>query len=111
PRGEIKEMPVGSTPVDFAYSVHTQVGHRCVGAKINGKIVPLRYKLKNGDTVEIVTSQTHGPSRDWLKFVVTQRAKTRIKQWIKTEERTQSIDLGIKLLEGELRRHNLSSSL
>ena len=111
PKGEIKEMPVGSTPVDFAYSVHTQVGHRCVGAKINGKIVPLRYKLKNGDTVEIVTSQTHGPSRDWLKFVVTQRAKTRIKQWIKTEERTQSIDLGIKLLEGELRRHNLSTAL
>lgn len=110
PKGEIKEMPVGSTPVDFAYGVHTQVGHRCVGAKINGKIVPLRYKLKNGDTVEIVTSQTHGPSRDWLKFVVTQRAKTRVKQWIKTEERTQSIDLGIKLLEGELRRHNLSTS-
>jgi GTP diphosphokinase / guanosine-3',5'-bis(diphosphate) 3'-diphosphatase len=111
PKGEIKEMPVGSTPVDFAYSVHTQVGHRCVGAKINSKIVPLRYKLKNGDTVEIVTSQAHGPSRDWLKFVVTQRAKNRIKQWIKTEERTQSIDLGVKLLEGELRRHNLSPSL
>ncbi len=111
PKGEIKEMPVGSTPVDFAYGIHTQVGHRCVGAKINGKIVPLRYKLKNGDTVEIITSQAHGPSRDWLKFVVTQRAKTRIKQWIKTEERAQSIDLGIKLLEGELRRHNLNASL
>jgi len=111
PKGEIKEMPVGSTPVDFAYSVHTQVGHKCVGAKINGKIVPLRYTLKNGDTVEIITSQTHSPSRDWLKFVVTQRAKTRIKQWINVEERAQSIDLGIKLLEGELRRHNLSTTM
>ncbi len=111
PRGEIKEMPIGSTPVDFAYSIHTQVGHKCVGAKVNGKIVPLRYKLKNGDTVEIINSPSHGPSRDWLKFVVTQRAKTRVKQWIKTEERAQSIELGIRLLEGELRRHNLSTSL
>lgn len=111
PKGEIKEMPMGSTPVDFAYGIHTQVGHKCVGAKINGKIVPLRYKLKNGDTIEIITSQTHGPSRDWLKFVVTQRAKTRIKQWIKTEERAQSVELGIKLLESELRRHNMSNAL
>ncbi len=111
PKGEIKEMPQGSTPVDLAYSVHTQVGHKCVGAKINGKIVPLRYKLKNGDTVEIITSQTHGPSRDWLKFVVTQRAKNRIKQWIKAEERTQSVELGIRLLEGELRKHNMSNAL
>lgn len=111
PKGEIKEMPIGSTPVDFAYGVHTQVGHRCVGAKINGKIVPLRYKLKNGDTIEIITSQTHGPSRDWLKFVVTQRAKTRVKQWIKAEERHQSVELGIKLLEGELRKHNMSNAL
>jgi guanosine-3',5'-bis(diphosphate) 3'-pyrophosphohydrolase len=111
PKGEIKEMPIGSTPVDFAYGIHTQVGHRCVGAKINGKIVPLRYKLKNGDTIEIITSQTHGPSRDWLKFVVTQRAKTRIKQWIKAEERNQSVELGIKLLETELRKHNMSNAL
>jgi GTP pyrophosphokinase len=111
PKGEIKEMPIGSTPVDFAYGVHTQVGHRCVGAKINGKIVPLRYKLKNGDTIEIITSQTHGPSRDWLKFVVTQRAKTRVKQWIKAEERHQSVELGIKLLEVELRKHNMSNAL
>jgi GTP diphosphokinase / guanosine-3',5'-bis(diphosphate) 3'-diphosphatase len=111
PQGEIKEMPLDSTPVDFAYSVHTQVGHKCVGAKINGKIVPLRYKLKNGDTVEIITSQTHGPSRDWLKFVITQRAKTRIKQWVKAEERAQSVELGIRLLEGELRKHNMSNAL
>lgn len=111
PKGEIKEMPQGSTPVDFAYGVHTQVGHKCVGAKINGRIVPLRYKLKNGDTVEIITSQTRGPSRDWLKFVVTQRAKTRIKQWIKAEEKAQSVELGIRLLEGELRKHNMSNAL
>ncbi|MBI5639082.1 MAG: bifunctional (p)ppGpp synthetase/guanosine-3',5'-bis(diphosphate) 3'-pyrophosphohydrolase [Nitrospirae bacterium] len=111
PKGEIKEMPNGSTPVDFAYSVHTQVGHKCVGAKINGKIVPLRYKMKNGDTIEIITSQTHGPSRDWLKFVATQRAKTRIKQWIKSEERSQSVELGIRLLETELRKHNMSNAL
>ena len=110
PKGEIKEMPSGSTPVDFAYTVHTQIGHKCVGARINGKIVPLRYKLKNGDTIEIITSPNHGPSRDWLKFVVTQRAKSRIKQWVKTEEKAQSIELGIKLLEDELRRHGLMSS-
>lgn len=111
PKGEIKEMPVGSTPVDFAYSIHTQVGHRCVGAKVNGRIVPLKYALRNGDTVEIITSPAHGPSRDWLKFVVTQRARSRIKQWIKAEERKQSIELGVKLLEGELRRHDLSPSI
>jgi GTP pyrophosphokinase len=111
PKGEIKEMPIGSTPVDFAYSIHTQVGNRCVGAKVNGRIVPLRFTLRNGDTVEIITSPTHGPSRDWLKFVVTQRAKSRIKQWIKAEERKQSIELGQKLLEGELRKHELSQAV
>jgi guanosine-3',5'-bis(diphosphate) 3'-pyrophosphohydrolase len=111
PKGEIKEMPVGSTPVDFAYSIHTQVGHRCVGAKINDRIVPLRYTLRNGDTVEIITSPTHGPSRDWLKFVVTQRAKSRIKQWIKAEERKRSVELGLELLEGEMKRHDLNPSV
>ena len=111
PKGAIKEMPIGSTPVDFAYSIHTQVGNRCVGAKVNGRIVPLKFILRNGDTVEIITSPTQGPSRDWLKFVVTQRAKSRIKQWIKAEERKQSIELGQKLLEGELRRHDLSQSV
>ncbi len=111
PKGEIKELPVGSTPVDFAYSIHTEVGHRCVGAKINDRIVPLKYTLRNGDTAEIMTSPTHGPSRDWLKFVVTQRAKSRIKQWIKAEERKQSIELGLKLLEGELKRNDLGTSI
>jgi len=111
PTGEIKELPVGSTPVDFAYDIHTQVGHKCVGAKVNGRIVPLRYQLRNGDTIEIITSPSHGPSRDWLKFVVTQRAKNRIKQWIKSEERTESIELGMKLLEVELRKHHLKPAL
>jgi GTP pyrophosphokinase len=111
PMGEIKELPLGSTPVDFAYSIHTAVGNRCIGAKVNGRIVPLKFSLRNGDTIEIITSKTHGPSRDWLKFVVTQRAKSRIKQWIKAEERKQSIELGMKLLEGELKRHNLSTAV
>jgi len=111
PTGEIKELPVGSTPVDFAYDIHTQVGHKCVGAKVNGRIVPLRYQLRNGDTIEIITSPSHGPSRDWLKFVVTQRAKNRIKQWIKSEERKQSSELGMKLLEVELRKHHLKPAL
>ncbi len=107
PKGDIKELPVGSTPVDYAYSIHTQVGHKCIGAKANGRIVPLRYKLNNGDVVDIITSPMHGPSKDWLKFVVTQRAKTRIRQWLKTEERKKSIELGTKLLEEEIKRHAL----
>ncbi|GBE02114.1 GTP pyrophosphokinase [bacterium BMS3Bbin06] len=111
PGGEIKELPAGSTPIDFAYSIHTEVGHRCVGAKVNGRIIPLRYHLQSGDTVEIVTSPSHGPSRDWLNFVVTQRAKNRIKQWIKSEERKQSLELGHRILETELRKKGLSPKL
>lgn len=111
PNGDIKELPIGSTPVDFAYGIHTQVGHKCIGAKVNGRIVPLKYKLNSGDVVEIITSPSHGPSKDWLKFVVTQRAKSRIKQWIKTEERKQSMELGTKLVEEEMRRHGLALSI
>ncbi len=111
PGGEIKELPSGSTPVDFAYSIHTEVGHKCVGAKVNGRIVPLRYQLQSGDTVEIITSPSHGPSRDWLKFVVTQRAKSRIKQWIKAEERKQSLELGYKILETAFRKRGLSPTI
>jgi guanosine-3',5'-bis(diphosphate) 3'-pyrophosphohydrolase len=111
PKGDIKELPVGSTPVDFAFSIHTEVGHRCTGAKVNGRIVPLRYTLRSGDTVDIITSPTHGPSRDWLKFVMTQRAKSRIKQWVKAEERKQAMELGTKLLEEELKRHDLSAAV
>jgi guanosine-3',5'-bis(diphosphate) 3'-pyrophosphohydrolase len=111
PAGEIKELSMGSTPVDFAYSIHTQVGNRCMGAKVNDRIVPLKFNLRNGDTIEIMTSPTQKPSRDWLKFVVTQRAKSRIKLCIKAEERTQSIELGTKLFEEEMKRHNLDASI
>ncbi|HMK49608.1 MAG TPA: bifunctional (p)ppGpp synthetase/guanosine-3',5'-bis(diphosphate) 3'-pyrophosphohydrolase [Thermodesulfovibrionales bacterium] len=111
PKGQIKEMPIGSTPVDFAYSIHTAIGGKCVGAKVNGRIVTLKHTLKNGDAVEIITSPSQKPSRDWLKFVVTQRAKSKIKQWVKAEERKQSVELGAKLLEQELRRHDLGPSV
>ncbi len=111
PRGEIRELPAGSTPVDFAYGIHTEVGHHCVGAKVNGRIVPLRYNLQSGDTIEIITSPSHGPSRDWLNFVVTQRARTRIKQWLKAEERKQSLELGSRLIEAELRKKGLSPKI
>lgn len=110
PASQIKELPRGSTPVDFAYAVHTQIGNKCAGARINGRIVPLRYELHNGDTVEIITAQRSGPSKDWLNFVVTQKAKTRIKQWINTEERKQGIDLGLKILEVELRKQGIRPS-
>ena len=111
PKGDVMELPVDSTPVDFAYSIHTQIGHQCIGAKVNGKIVPLRYRLQNGDTVEIITASGHGPSKDWLKFVKTPRAKTRIKQWVKVKEREKSLELGGELLERELRKHDLSPNL
>ncbi len=110
PRGDVKELPQGSTPVDFAYSVHTDIGHQCVGAKVNGKIVPLKHVLRNGDKVEVTTQTGHTPSRDWLKFVKTSKAKTRIKAWLKIEERRRSILLGKELLEKELRKHELSPS-
>lgn len=108
PRGDVKEFPYGATPVDFAYSIHTEVGHRCSGAKINGKLVPLDYQLKNGEIVEIVTSPRHVPSKDWLKFVKTGRAKTRVRQWVKTEERERSIILGRELCEREFPKHGLN---
>lgn len=107
PRGEVKELPRGSTPVDFAYAIHTEVGHTCVGAKVNGRMVPLRYELQNGDTVEILTSPNQRPNRDWLQFVRTSRARTKIRQWLKAAERDQSIALGKELLERELRKHGL----
>jgi GTP pyrophosphokinase len=111
PNGDVIELPQDSTPVDFAYNIHTEVGQRCTGAKINRKIVPLRYKLRSGDTVEIITSPGHKPSRDWLKFVKTQKAKARIRHWIKIEERKESLELGEDLLEKELRKHDLSPSM
>ena len=107
PKGMVKEVPLGSTPVDFAYAIHTEIGDRCVGAKVNGKIVPLRYQLKSGDTVEILTATTQVPHKDWLKFVRTSRAKTKIKHWLKVEEQKRSIEIGRRLLEREFRRHDL----
>jgi GTP pyrophosphokinase len=108
PRGDVRELPQGSTPVDFAYSIHTDIGHSCVGGKVNGKIVPLKHQLRNGDKVEVVTQTGHTPSRDWLKFVKTSKARTRIKAWLKIEERRRSILLGRELLEKELRKHDLN---
>jgi guanosine-3',5'-bis(diphosphate) 3'-pyrophosphohydrolase len=110
PRGDVRELPQGSTPVDFAYSIHTDIGHQCVGAKVNGKIVPLKHELRNGDKIEVVTQAGHTPSRDWLKFVKTSKARTRIKAWLKAEERRRSILLGKELLEKDLRKHELSPS-
>ncbi|MDO9082174.1 MAG: bifunctional (p)ppGpp synthetase/guanosine-3',5'-bis(diphosphate) 3'-pyrophosphohydrolase [Humidesulfovibrio sp.] len=104
PRGDIKELPEGATPVDFAYAVHSVVGDHCAGAKVNGRLVPLGTPLKNGDRVEIITDNNRNPSRDWLKFVKTARARTRIKQYIRTEERDRSIALAKEMLEKEGRK-------
>ncbi len=104
PRGEVRELPDEATPVDFAYMIHTEVGNHCAGAKVNGKLVPLDTALKNGDTVEIITDEKRSPSRDWLKFVKTAKARTRIKHWIRTEERSRSIALAKEMLEKEGRR-------
>jgi guanosine-3',5'-bis(diphosphate) 3'-pyrophosphohydrolase len=108
PKGEVKSLPKGATPLDFAYAIHTDVGHRCVGARVNGKMVPLRTRLKNGDIVEIVTQASHTPSRDWLNFVVTSRARQKIRHFVQQEEKARSIDLGRKLFEKEARRFNLN---
>jgi len=110
PNGDVRAFPRGSTPIDFAYSVHTEVGNQCTGAKVNGKLVPLKYELKNGDIVEIITSSKHVPSKDWLKIVKTSRARTRIRHWIKTEERERSIALGREICEREFRKHGLNFS-
>ena len=110
PKGEVKQFPRGSTPIDFAYSIHSDVGNRCVGAKVNGKIVPLKYEFRSGDTVEIMTSPGQKPSKDWLKFVKTSRAKTKIRQWFKTQEMEKSINLGKEILEKELRKYNLQQA-
>ena len=108
PKGEVKSLPKGATPLDFAYAIHTDVGHRCVGARVNGKMVPLRTRLKNGDIVEIVTQATHTPSRDWLNYVVTSRARQKIRHFVQLEEKTRSIDLGRKLFDKEARRFGLN---
>ena len=108
PKGEVRVFPRGSTPIDFAYAVHTAVGDKCVGARVNGAIVPLRYKLRNGDSVEILTSPNQTPSKDWLDFVVTSRARSKIRNFIRADERERSKKLGEELLERELHKASIS---
>ena len=105
PRGDVKDLPAGATPLDFAYRIHTDVGHACIGAKVNNRLVSLDYKLKNGDIVEIVTTKSaHGPSRDWLNIVTTSHAKEKIRQWFKRQQRDENIAHGKQSLDRELRR-------
>jgi GTP pyrophosphokinase len=108
PKGDVKSFPRGATPVDFAYAIHTDIGHGCVGARVNGLMVPLRYKLKNGDIVEILTSRGHRPSRDWLSFVVTSRARDKIRIFLNASERQRSVEIGRKLMEKESARFDLT---
>ena len=110
PKGDVMTIPRGATPVDFAYAVHSEVGHRCSGARVNGAIVPLRHKLQNGDVVEIITSKNHHPSKDWLDFVITSRARSRIRVYLRTEERKHAVKLGKELLEKEMRKKDMSLS-
>ena len=109
PKGEVKALPRGATPVDFAYAIHTDVGHTCVGARVNGRMVPLRTRLQSGDIVEVVTASGHKPSRDWQSFVATSRARNKIKHVINAEENVRAVDLGRKLLDKEVRRFDLSA--
>ncbi len=108
PTGDVKSFPKGATPIDFAYSIHTDVGNRCVGAKVNRAIVPLKYQLQNGDTIQIMTQPGHFPSKDWLKYAVTSRAISKIKQWIKTEEKERSVALGRDIFERELKKRRIA---
>ena len=110
PRGEVKQLSHGATPLDFAYAVHTDVGNKCVGAKVNGKIVPLKHRLKSGDTIEVITSPSQTPSKDWLKIVKSSRAKAKIRAYIKTQERERALELGHELLDKALRNYNHTSA-
>jgi GTP pyrophosphokinase len=108
PRGDVKELPRGATPIDFAYAIHTEVGNQCVGAKVNGRMVPLKVELKNGDVVEIVTQPSHKPSRDWLKVAKTSRALSKIRVVLREEQQEQALALGRQILEKEFRKHSLN---
>ena len=101
-------LPRESTPIDFAYSIHTEVGHSCVGAKVNGRMVPLRHKLHSGDIVEILTQPGHKPSRDWLAIVKSSRARNKIKHWLNVHQRERAIEIGRKLIEKEARKYRVS---
>jgi GTP pyrophosphokinase len=110
PKGEVKDLPAGATPIDFAYRIHTDVGHRTIGAKVNNRLVPLDYRLQNGDIVEIVTTKAaHGPSRDWLNIVQTNHAREKIRQWFKRQQREENIAHGRESLDRELRRLSRTS--
>ena len=108
PKGDVVKLPIGSVPLDFAYRVHTDVGHRCVGAKVNGKIVPLDYTLQNGDIVDIITSKTGKPSLDWLNIVGSSESKNKIRNWFKRENKEENIEKGLEALEREAKRLNYS---
>ena len=108
PRGEVKTLPRGATPVDFAYLIHTEVGNQCTGAKVNGRMVPLPYELKTGDIVEIITSKNHHPSKDWLNFVKTVKARSKIRHWIKVQEKERSLTLGREMCEKAFRKERLN---
>ncbi len=108
PKGKVIVLPREATPIDFAYAIHTQVGHHCVGAKVNGRIMPLKYHLKNGDIVEIITQAGHDPSRDWLGLVNTSRARNKIKHWINLAQRKQALEIGKRLLEKEARKFDIT---
>jgi GTP pyrophosphokinase len=107
PKGKVISLPRGATPVDFAYAIHTEVGNQCSGAKVNGRIVPLKYEIRNGEIIEILTTPGHKPSRDWLNFVVTSKARSKIKHWLTEQQRVQSIEIGRKLFEKEATRFRL----
>jgi len=106
----VKVLPKGSTAIDFAYSIHTDVGHQCVGARVNGRMVPLRTRLKNGDIIEIIRNATHKPSRDWLNFAVTSRARNKIKHLIQAEEKERAVELGKRVFDKEARRFGLNGT-
>ena len=108
PGGEVKTLPRGASPIDFAYAVHTEVGHQCVGARVGGKMVPLRSKLKNGDIVEILTAAGHNPSRDWLTLVVTNKARAKIRHYLNVAEKQAALEIGKKHFERELKRYDLT---
>jgi GTP pyrophosphokinase len=110
PKGKVVVVPADATPIDFAYTIHTEVGHTCVGAKVNGRMVPLRTKLRTGDIVEIVTQKDHKPSRDWLTFVKSPRARNKIKHWLNEDQRRRAVDIGRKLLEREAKRFKVPLS-
>ena len=108
PKGEVFSFPRGATPLDFAYRVHTDLGHHCAGSRVNGKLVPLRTPLSNGDMVEVLTNPTRNPSRDWLNLAVTSRAKSKIRQWLNTQQKQRAMEIGRRLFEKEIRKYGLS---